>query len=205
MSRIFVGHLPNDVKERQLQEYFAKFGPIASFMLRFLHRAAPFAFIEFRSADDALRAVREADGRYFESSRMRVEISEGHDALSWPQTTQHRVIVSNLPSDVTRRELQDLLQRGGDVVHVSVDKRGNGTASFATFAQMQRAIRRLDNTDVACGASADVSSTPAFSLSVPLSLSLSLAFSFSFSFSLAASIASLAVALSISISIARSK
>ncbi|GLD97820.1 hypothetical protein PINS_up006517 [Pythium insidiosum] len=206
MSRIFVGHLPNDVKERQLQEYFSKYGTITSFMLRFLHRAPPFAFIEYRNADDAMAAVREADGRYFESSRMRVEISEGHDELSWPRTTQHRVIVSNLPSNVTRRELRDLLERGADVVDVTVDKRGNGTASFPTYGQLQRARRVTrrqrgdygDNNNVFLLVVVDAA-IPTIAIPLPLSLSFSLAISFSVAFpvSLSASIASITFTISI--------
>lgn len=34
------------------------------------------------------------------------------------------------------------------MVHSDVDRRGNGTASFATYDEMDRAIRKLDDTEL---------------------------------------------------------
>lgn len=57
-------------------------------------------------------------------------------------------MVSNLPTTVSWQDLKDFLRNGGDVVHSDVDRRGNGTASFATFDEMDRAIRKLDDSEL---------------------------------------------------------
>lgn len=62
--------------------------------------------------------------------------------------TQFRVKVSNLATTVSWQDLKDFLRDGGDVAHADVDRRGNGGASFATHEDMERAIHKLDNTEL---------------------------------------------------------
>lgn len=68
--------------------------------------------------------------------------------LSRLRGTQYRVKVSNLPTSVSWQDLKDFLRDGGDVAHADVDRRGNGVASFASHEDMDRAIRKLDNTEL---------------------------------------------------------
>lgn len=60
------------------------------------------------------------------------------------RSTQYRVQLSNLPPRMTWMELKEFLRGGGDVVQADVDRRGGGTASFATYHEMKSAIRTLD-------------------------------------------------------------
>lgn len=46
MKRIFVGNLPPDVRSRDLEDLFYKFGKIAFIDLK-TRRGPPFAFVEF--------------------------------------------------------------------------------------------------------------------------------------------------------------
>lgn len=62
--------------------------------------------------------------------------------------TQYRVQLSNLPPRMTWMELKDFLRGGGDVVQADVDRRGGGTASFATYDEMKSAIRTLDRREL---------------------------------------------------------
>ena len=50
MARVFVGNLPEDVRERDLSDKFDRFGRIASVRIKFPARPPPFAFI-VRAAD----------------------------------------------------------------------------------------------------------------------------------------------------------
>lgn len=70
-----------------------------------------------------------------------------HTACS-QRGTQYRVQVSNLPPSISWQDLKDFLRDGGDVAHADVDRRGNGVASFATFDDMERAIHKLDDTEL---------------------------------------------------------
>lgn len=45
-SRIYIGNLPSDVKQRDLEDLFYKYGRINYIDIK-LSRGAPFAFIEF--------------------------------------------------------------------------------------------------------------------------------------------------------------
>lgn len=45
MARVFVGNLPEDVRERDLSDKFERFGRISSVRIKFPTRPPPFAFI----------------------------------------------------------------------------------------------------------------------------------------------------------------
>uniref|UniRef100_M4BKG9 RRM domain-containing protein n=1 Tax=Hyaloperonospora arabidopsidis (strain Emoy2) TaxID=559515 RepID=M4BKG9_HYAAE len=87
------------------------------------------------------------DSASFGGSRLRVEMSRGADEAR-PRGTQFRVKLTGLPDTMSWQDLKDFLRKGGDVVHSDVDRRGNGTASFASQEEMDRAIRKLDGTDL---------------------------------------------------------
>ncbi|KAL4106865.1 hypothetical protein PRIC1_004904 [Phytophthora ramorum] len=147
MARVFVGNLPEDVRERELSERFERFGRLNSVRIKFPQRPPPFAFIAFENEQDASDAVRAMNNSSFQGSRLRVEISRGVDDAR-PRGTQYRVKISGLPTSMSWQDLKDFLRKGGDVVHSDVDRRGNGSASFATPDEMRRAIRKLDGSDL---------------------------------------------------------
>jgi RNA recognition motif-containing protein len=63
--------------------------------------------------------------------------------------SQFRVSISNLASSVSWQDLKDYLRAGGDVVHTEVDRRGRGIASFSSLKEMDRAIDKLDDSELA--------------------------------------------------------
>ncbi|KAL4134460.1 hypothetical protein PRIC2_004760 [Phytophthora ramorum] len=79
MARVFVGNLPEDVRERELSERFERFGRLNSVRIKFPQRPPPFAFIAFENEQDASDAVRAMNNSSFQGSRLRVEISRGVD------------------------------------------------------------------------------------------------------------------------------
>ena len=46
-ARIYVGNLPSDIRERDLEDLFYKYGKILSISLKDNRRGPPFAFVEF--------------------------------------------------------------------------------------------------------------------------------------------------------------
>ncbi|CAH0475419.1 unnamed protein product [Peronospora belbahrii] len=147
MARVFVGNLPEDVHERDLSDKFDRYGRITCVRIKIPTRPPPFAFITYENEQDASDAVRAMNNALFGGSRLRVEMSRGADTAR-PRGTQYRVKISNLPDTISWQDLKDFLREGGDVVHSDVDRRGNGTASFATQEEMRRAIRKLDGMDL---------------------------------------------------------
>ena len=49
-QRLYVGNLPYNIRERDIEDLFLKFGRIHSLDLKTPHRGTPFAFIEFDGA-----------------------------------------------------------------------------------------------------------------------------------------------------------
>ncbi|KAG7384694.1 hypothetical protein PHYPSEUDO_002387 [Phytophthora pseudosyringae] len=147
MARVFVGNLPEDVRERDLSDRFERFGRLTSVRIKFPTRPPPFAFLTYENEQDASDSVRSMNNSIYAGSRIRVEISRGVDDAR-PRSTQYRVKISGLPDTMSWQDLKDFLRKGGDVVHSDVDRRGNGSASFATPDEMRRAIRKLDDTDL---------------------------------------------------------
>ncbi len=57
MSRIFVGNLPLDIKERELEDIFYKYGDIRRINVKTPNKPPAYAFVEFydrRDAEDAI-------------------------------------------------------------------------------------------------------------------------------------------------------
>eukprot|EP00639_Heterosigma_akashiwo_P029038 CAMPEP_0194677362 /NCGR_PEP_ID=MMETSP0295-20121207/9456_1 /TAXON_ID=39354 /ORGANISM="Heterosigma akashiwo, Strain CCMP2393" /LENGTH=128 /DNA_ID=CAMNT_0039562169 /DNA_START=105 /DNA_END=487 /DNA_ORIENTATION=+ len=77
MARVYCGNLPMNVRERDIEDIFYKFGKIRSVDIKTPGRPPAFAFIEFDDARDAEDAVRSRDGYEYEGERLRVEMSRG--------------------------------------------------------------------------------------------------------------------------------
>jgi arginine/serine-rich splicing factor 1/9 len=69
--RLFIGRLNYDVRQRDLEDAFSKFGPIVSVSLK-----STFGFVEFEDARDAKDALA-LDGTNIEGCRIAVEFSRG--------------------------------------------------------------------------------------------------------------------------------
>ena len=75
--RIFVGNLPIDIKERELEDLFSKYGRIRDIDIKSPSRPPAFAFISYDDPRDADDAIYGRDGYNFDGLRLRVEISKG--------------------------------------------------------------------------------------------------------------------------------
>lgn len=78
--RIYVGNLPSNVDERDLEDIFYKYGDISDVDLkipRYGTGGTPFAFVEFSDPRDAEDAVRGRDGYEVDGQRIRVEFPRG--------------------------------------------------------------------------------------------------------------------------------
>ena len=71
--RIFVGNLPGDVRTREVEDIFDRYGRIRDIHIKpprdERHRNA-FAFVEFDDYRDADDAVRKEDGKRFDGQRL---------------------------------------------------------------------------------------------------------------------------------------
>lgn len=158
MKRIFVGNLPPDVRTRDLEDLFYKFGKISFIDLK-TRRGPPFAFVEFLDYRDAEEAVRCRDGKDFDGHRLRVEFPRGRERVSRfkngsgssrssaPQRrSKYRVKVTGLPSSGSWQDLKDHMREVGEVCFADVFKGGQGVVEFVNYDDMRYAIKKFNKT-----------------------------------------------------------
>ncbi|KAG5840339.1 hypothetical protein ANANG_G00187750 [Anguilla anguilla] len=72
-GRIYVGNLPTDVQERDIEDLFFKYGKIRDIELKNNRGTIPFAFVRFEDPRDAEDAVYGRNGYGFGDCKLRVE------------------------------------------------------------------------------------------------------------------------------------
>ena len=75
-SRIYVGNLPPDIRTKDIEDLFYKYGKIVFIDLK-NRRGPPFAFVEFEDPRDADDAVYARDGYDYDGYKLRVEFPRG--------------------------------------------------------------------------------------------------------------------------------
>ncbi|XP_009599351.1 serine/arginine-rich splicing factor SR30-like isoform X2 [Nicotiana tabacum] len=165
---IYVGNLPGDIREREVEDLFYKYGPIAHIDLKVPPRPPGYAFVEFEEARDADDAIRGRDGYDFDGHRLRVELAHGgrgnssaNDRYSGnssgrnhkfgaPKRTEYRVLVTGLPHSASWQDLKDHMRRAGDVCFSQVFREGGGTTGivdYTNYNDMKYAIKKLDESE----------------------------------------------------------
>jgi len=146
--RVYVGNLPHDVRERELDDYFYKYGRISDISIK-----GPYAFIEFDDSRDAEDAVRGRDGTHFLGGRIRVEFA-GRDRRRGATTggsrytgkrSEYRLEVSNLPRGSSWQDLKDFAREAGEILYTNVNTDSTGVIEFAHQGDMEWALKNLDN------------------------------------------------------------
>jgi len=164
--RIYVGNLPPDVREQEVEDLFYKYGHINKVTLK-ARKGPPFAFVEFEDGRDAADAVDGRNGYNFDGYRLRVEHPrddrDNRNTFSRPprpqynsysfrhgappsRRTENRVSVSGLPPTGSWQDLKDHMREAGDVCYADVNRDGTGVVEFMNRDDMKFAIKNLDDT-----------------------------------------------------------
>uniref|UniRef100_A0A0E0LPN9 RRM domain-containing protein n=1 Tax=Oryza punctata TaxID=4537 RepID=A0A0E0LPN9_ORYPU len=161
---IYVGNLPGDIREREVEDLFYKYGRIVDIDLKIPPRPPGFAFVEFEDPRDAEDAIRGRDGYNFDGNRLRVELAHGGRGNSSSfnnsggggrrggvsRHTEYRVLVTGLPSSASWQDLKDHMRNAGDVCYSEVYREGGGTigiVDYTNYDDMKYAIRKLDDSE----------------------------------------------------------
>ncbi|KAK8614554.1 hypothetical protein V6N13_068354 [Hibiscus sabdariffa] len=162
---LYVGNLPGDVREREVEDLFYKYGPVAHIDLKIPPRPPGYAFVEFEEARDAEDAIRGRDGYDFGGQRLRVELAHGgrgrsssdrHSSYGGERgrgpskRSEYRVLVTGLPSSASWQDLKDHMRRAGDVCFSQVFRDGGGTTGivdYTNYDDMKYAIKKLDDSE----------------------------------------------------------
>ncbi|KAL9332263.1 hypothetical protein ACSQ67_001873 [Phaseolus vulgaris] len=152
---VYVGNLPGDIREREVEDLFLKYGHITHIDLKVPPRPPGYAFVEFEDAQDAEDAIRGRDGYDFDGHRLRVEPAHGgrghsssrdrHSSHSngragrgVSRRSEYRVLVTGLPSSASWQDLKDHMRKAGDVCFSQVFHDGRGTTGI---------IKKLDDSE----------------------------------------------------------
>ncbi|KAB1255520.1 Serine/arginine-rich splicing factor 9 [Camelus dromedarius] len=130
-GRIYVGNLPTDVREKDLEDLFYKYGRIREIELKNRHGLVPFAFVRFEDPRDAEDAIYGRNGYDYGQCRLRVE---------FPRT------YGGLPPSGSWQDLKDHMREAGDVCYADVQKDGMGMVEYLRKEDMEYALRKLDDT-----------------------------------------------------------
>ncbi|KAM6986285.1 serine/arginine-rich splicing factor 1B-like [Aplochiton taeniatus] len=171
--RIYVGNLPPDIRTKDVEDVFYKYGAIRDIDLKNRRGGPPFAFVEFEDTRDAEDAVHGRDGYDYDGYRLRVEFPRsgrgggrgggggggggggdrgggagGPRGRYGPPSrrSEYRVIVSGLPPSGSWQDLKDHMREAGDVCYADTFRDGTGVVEFVRKEDMTYAVRKLDNT-----------------------------------------------------------
>ncbi|XP_061607667.1 serine/arginine-rich splicing factor 1B [Phyllopteryx taeniolatus] len=153
--RIYVGNLPPDIRSKDVEDLFYKYGSIRDIDLKNRRGGPPFAFVQFEDPRDADDAVYGRDGYDYDGYRLRVEFprSGRGGAAGAPRgrygppsrRSEYRVIVSGLPPSGSWQDLKDHMREAGDVCYADVNRDGSGVVEFVRKEDMTYAVHKLDN------------------------------------------------------------
>ncbi|XP_024189168.1 serine/arginine-rich splicing factor SR30 isoform X1 [Rosa chinensis] len=172
---IYVGNLPGDIRMREIEDLFMKYGPIVDIDLKIPPRPPGYAFIEFEDPRDADDAIYGRDGCNFDGYRLRVELAHGRRGYSSSadrfssysrssssrgasRHSDYRVLVTGLPASASWQDLKDHMRQAGDVCFSQVfrDRRVlvintivgmTGVVDYTNYDDMKYAIRKLDDSE----------------------------------------------------------
>mmetsp|Transcript_6290 Transcript_6290/g.14465 ORF Transcript_6290/g.14465 Transcript_6290/m.14465 type:complete len:288 (+) Transcript_6290:72-935(+) len=152
-TRIYIGNLPMDIRERELDDLFYRFGRITDIQVKRPARPPAFAFISYSDPRDAADAVHYRDGYDFDGGRIRVEVMRGGggfgggfggpptDVTRGSGTSQYRVIVDGLPKSASWQDLKDHFKKHCEVTRTDVDRQGRGCVEFRNERDMEDGLK----------------------------------------------------------------
>lgn len=162
---VYVGNLPLDVKEWEIEDLFCKYGRIMDIELKLPPRNPGYCFVVFEDPLDAEDAIRGRDGYDLDGCRIRVEFAHGGRRQSSrlgygggggrgrfvvSQRSEFRVVVRGLPSSASWQDLKDHMRKAGDVCFAEVYRDGDGVVGmvdYTNYEDMKYAIRKLDDSE----------------------------------------------------------
>lgn len=168
-NRVFVGNLPLDIRERELDDLFYKYGRIRDIVIKKPSNPPAYAFITYSDHRDAEEAVYRRDGYEFAGRRIRVELSKarnddrdggrrgdgnnsrgdnnrGGDNRSRIRSMKNGIIINNLPDHCTWQDIKDYCRKAGDVTFADI-KGGVGYVDYSNKEDQENAVRTLDDSE----------------------------------------------------------
>uniref|UniRef100_N1R520 Pre-mRNA-splicing factor SF2 n=1 Tax=Aegilops tauschii TaxID=37682 RepID=N1R520_AEGTA len=143
---IYVGNLPGDIREREVEDLFYKYGRIVDIDLKVPPRPPGYAFVEFEDPRDAEDACAGRDGW---NLLMVGEVVVAPLMIVLAALVAAAAVADAGVSPGTRITV-DHMRRAGDVCFAEVYREGGGTigiVDYTNYDDMKYAIKKLDDTE----------------------------------------------------------
>ena len=159
--RLFIGQLVRDVRRRELEDAFGKFGEIVRIDIK-----SGFGFIEYEHSRDAEDAIRKMDGEEFLGKRIIVEYARGRrrerdDRRDYrrdnrnnngPERSENRLIVEGLARGTSWQDLKDSFRSVGDILFTDVRRdrydEYYGIVELRYKDDIDVALRKMEGTEI---------------------------------------------------------
>lgn len=140
LVKVYVGSLPTDLEEEGLKRLLSEHDcPLAESVL--VKRG--YAFLELSSQGKADEIIGVLDGLEFRGCTLRAEMSVGSSSGD----KKYKVLLSNVPSDTTREDLESLLKDlPSELVEVSINAE-TVTLTYNTKDDAEKAVNELQETE----------------------------------------------------------
>jgi len=144
---VFIGNIPLDCRESDLEDFFRGIGEIRDVVLK-----QNYGFCEFVDYYDARDAVKEKDGERLLGARVRVELARGERSgggagggggSSRPAERNCCVYMGNVAADCREDDIEDFFYKFGKIRQVMI-KRGYAFATFEDERDAEDAVRELN-------------------------------------------------------------
>ena len=154
-ATLYVGNIDSRVDEESLWELFVQCGPLTSVSLprdRITSSHHGFAFVEFKSADDADFALRCLNMIRLYGKPIRCNKSSNAEKTNRGTDNGANLFVSGLASDVDEAYLADAFSSFGQVIFAKIMRdpetmisKGFGFVALDSFINADRAISAMDS------------------------------------------------------------
>lgn len=145
-NNIFVKNLHEDVKSKDLNEFFSTFGKIFSCRASY-NRAGKckgYGYVCYESKEDTEKALKEANGKTFKGTTIEVCPFKAREARSSSINTYNNLFVKCIPKKFTNEDLKNLFAPNGEIISAVVIKdtaesKENKGFGFVCFKNIENA------------------------------------------------------------------
>ena len=148
-TNLIVNYLPQDMKDEQFEDLFKKFGEMKSCKIvrnRSTGYSYGFGFVDFKTHEQALKAIDELNGLELETKKIKVAFARpaGQDIK------QANLYIKNIPSHWTQDDVRKLFEPYGNIIQIRVlgDNRGIAFVLYDLRKQAEDAREALKGTTV---------------------------------------------------------
>ena len=109
---LFVASLSTETKEDTLADYFGSCGTVLKVTILKDRASRPYAFVQYRTVEEAENALDQTNGTILDNRRLRVEKAKVNRTL----------FLAKLPKELSNNQLREIVQEYGQVESVTIIK-----------------------------------------------------------------------------------